>query len=85
MDRDDLDDHGFTVLPQTFEGRILCVFLALYAFAVFGYLTATLATFFVGRDAENSEAEIAGSQEIAALRAEIQSLRADIQELLQRP
>jgi len=80
-----LTTMGSQYWPQTFEGRILCVFLALYAFAVFGYLTATLATFFVGRDAENSQAEIAGSQEIAALRAEIQSLRADIQELLQRP
>jgi len=27
--------------------------LALYAFAVFGYVTATLASFFIGRDAEN--------------------------------
>jgi voltage-gated potassium channel len=39
--------------PQTAEGRVLCVFLALYAFGVFGYMTAALATFFVGRDAWN--------------------------------
>ena len=32
------------------EGRILCFILVLYAFSVFGYVTATLATFFVGRD-----------------------------------
>lgn len=74
---------GSQYWPQTLEGRVLCFFLALYAFAVFGYVTATLATFFVGRDADNSEAEIAGSTEIAALRAEVQALRADIHELSQ--
>ncbi|MGE5374402.1 MAG: potassium channel family protein [Bacteroidota bacterium] len=75
---------GSQYWPQTFEGRLLCFFLALYAFAVFGYVTATLATFFVGRDAENSEAEIAGSAEVTALRAEVQALRDDIRELSQR-
>jgi voltage-gated potassium channel len=41
---------GSAYWPQTTEGRLLCVALALYAFAVFGYLTAMLATFFVSRD-----------------------------------
>jgi voltage-gated potassium channel len=36
----------------------------LYAFGVFGYMTATLATFFVGRDAENDEAELAGAKQL---------------------
>jgi voltage-gated potassium channel len=61
---------GSQYWPETVEGRLLCVFLALYAFAVFGYVTATLATFFVGRDAENDEAELAGAKELAALREE---------------
>ena len=60
---------GSQYWPETVEGRVLCVFLALYAFAVFGYVTATLATFFVGRDAENEDAEPAGARQIAALRA----------------
>ena len=51
---------GSQYWPQTVEGRLLCVFLALYALAVIGYVTATLATFFVGRDAENDDAELAG-------------------------
>lgn len=34
--------------PQTLEGRVLCLLLALYAFAVFGYVTASLASVFVG-------------------------------------
>lgn len=80
-----LTTMGSQYWPQTFEGRVLCFFLALYAFAVFGYVTATLATFFVGRDAESDEAEIAGSDELAALRSEIKALREDIRALSQRP
>lgn len=72
---------GSEYWPQTPEGRVLCFILALYAFAVFGYLTAAIATFFVGRDAEDDEAEIAGTKSIEALRAEITALRADIQAL----
>jgi voltage-gated potassium channel len=75
---------GSQYWPQTFEGRLLCFFLALYAFAVFGYVTATLATFFVGRDAESNEGEVAGSKEIASLRDELHDLRADIHELSEK-
>ena len=76
---------GSQYWPQTVEGRVLCVFLALYAFAVFGYVTATLATFFVGRDAENDEAELAGAKQLAALREEVIALRDDICALSRRP
>ncbi len=72
---------GSEYWPQTPEGRVLCFILALYAFAVFGYLTAAIATFFVGRDAENDDAEIAGAKSIKALHDEIAALRADIQAL----
>jgi voltage-gated potassium channel len=50
----------------------------------FGYVTATLATFFVGRDAESGEAELAGASEITALRVELIALRGDIRTLSQR-
>jgi len=75
---------GSQYWPQTVEGRLLCVFLALYAFAVFGYVTATLATFFVGRDAENDEAELAGAKQLAALQEEVIALRDDIRALSRR-
>lgn len=52
----------------------MCLFLALYAFAVFGYVTAAIATFFVGRDAEDDSAELVGAKSIEALRADIQAL-----------
>jgi voltage-gated potassium channel len=64
--------------PGTAEGRILGFLLSLYAFGIFGYITATLATFFVGREAASEEADLAGVQSLQALRAEIQALRAEI-------
>ncbi|MBC8165961.1 MAG: ion transporter [Bryobacteraceae bacterium] len=70
---------GSEYWPQTSEGRMLCFLLSLYAFAVFGYVTATIATFFIGRDAENSDAELAGARSIEGLRLEIAALRAEIQ------
>ncbi len=76
---------GSQYWPETFEGRVLCVFLALYAFAVFGYVTATLASFFIGRDAEDSNAEVAGAKELAAIREELNALRDEIRELPRRP
>ncbi len=69
---------GSQYWPQTGEGRVLCVVLALYAFGVFGYVTAALATFFVGRDAETKSGPIAGSREIARLAAEVRALRAEL-------
>jgi len=76
---------GSQYWPQSTEGRVLCVILALYAFAVFGYTTATLATYFVGRDAESADAELAGAKQIALLRAEVAALREDIRAFSLRP
>ncbi len=65
---------GSEYWPQTAEGRILCILLSLYAFGIFGYVTAVLASFFVGRDADG-EGEIAGAYELTLLREEIAALR----------
>ncbi len=67
--------------PRTAEGRILGFLLSLYAFGVFGYMTAALATFFIGQEAEHEEAELAGTKAIKALREEIAALRAELREL----
>lgn len=69
---------GSTYWPQTPEGRVLCFLLALYSFAVFGYVTATLATFFVGRDAEDERAEVAGAAQVERLREEVAALREEL-------
>jgi voltage-gated potassium channel len=76
-----LTTMGSEVWPATGEGRLLCFLLALYAFAVFGYVTATLASFFVGRDAEREDAEIAGERAVRALSREVAALRAQIDRL----
>ncbi len=72
---------GSEFWPKTAEGRVLCFILALYGLAVFGYVTAALATFFIGRDAESEEAELAGSRSIQELRSEIAALHAEIRAL----
>jgi len=71
---------GSDYWPRSPEGRALCLLLCVYAVAVFGYVTATLAIFFIGRDAENENAELASAKSIKELRQEIQALRADIKE-----
>jgi len=69
---------GSQYWPVTAEGRILGFLLSLYGFAVFGYITAAFASFFVGRDAQSHDGEVAGSGDIAALRREILALRKDL-------
>jgi voltage-gated potassium channel len=41
---------GSEYWPKTGGGRALTLVIALYSFAVFGYITATLASFFIHRD-----------------------------------
>ena len=58
--------------PETAEGRILAFLLSVYAFSIFGYITAALASFLVGRDGESS------SKEIEKLRSEVQLLSSEV-------
>jgi voltage-gated potassium channel len=74
---------GSDYWPQSAEGRVLCLLLSVYAFAVFGYVTASLATFFIGRDAARPDTEIAGAPDLEALSAEIRALRRAVQQLPQ--
>jgi voltage-gated potassium channel len=64
---------GADYFPKTPEGRLLGWLLAVYAFAVFGYITATLASYFVGWDREAAPAD-----DQAGLRTEIAGLRAQL-------
>ncbi|HET6599785.1 MAG TPA: hypothetical protein VFG60_07465 [Burkholderiaceae bacterium] len=48
-----LTTMGSDYWPRTPKGRLLCLLLAIYAFAVFGYVTAAIAVFFVGKDKES--------------------------------
>ncbi len=69
---------GSAYWPVTDEGRMLGLLLSIYGLGVLGYITATLASFFVGRDAQDKRGPVAGTDEIDALRAEIAALRADL-------
>lgn len=73
-----LTTMGSEYWPRSPEGRILCLLLSLYGFAIFGYVTAALATFFVGRDADDQQGEIASQSSIRALQREITLLRQDL-------
>lgn len=73
-----LTTMGSESWPKTPDGRVLCLFLALYAFTVFGYVTAALATYFIGRDAESAKADVAGERALLALKEEITALRAEV-------
>lgn len=66
---------GTDFWPISIEGRVLSALLAVYGLAVFGYITATFASFFIGRDAENPEGGVAGPPEMEALLEEIRALR----------
>ncbi len=66
---------GTDFWPSSTEGRALAMLLAFYGLAVFGYITATFASFFVGRDAENKSGPIAASKDIERLAREVRELR----------
>ena len=73
-----LTTMGSAYFPKTAEGRALCLMLALYAFTIFGYVTATLASFFLARDAADDRTGLAGAAEIDLLRTDIRALREEL-------
>lgn len=65
---------GSAFWPATPEGRILCFLLSIYGLAVFGYITASFASFFIGRDKEPAE----DRADLTALREDIVALRLEL-------
>jgi voltage-gated potassium channel len=72
---------GSEYWPQTAEGRFLALLISIYSIGIFGYITASIASFFIDQDAESGEAEVASERSIERLRAEIVALRAEIRTL----
>ena len=70
--------------PLTPEGRGLGFILALFGYTIFGYVTATLATFFIGRDAEEKDAPVAGANDVKALQQQVTELTKTIDDLNKR-
>jgi voltage-gated potassium channel len=81
---------GSDYFPRTLEGRVLGWLLAVYAFSVFGYITATIASLFISRDAaaaSGGSEPIDGpagdrppdaASELGALRQEVAALRTQV-------
>ncbi len=76
-----LTSMGTDYWPQTPEGKSLCLLISIYGFCVFGYITATLASFFIGRDAEEKDAPLASAEDITLLRHQIQELTNTIKDM----
>ncbi len=55
---------GSAFWPQTVEGRLLCLILSIYGMTVFGYITASLASFFIGQEAHIKERIVARAHDI---------------------
>ncbi|MEJ7681814.1 MAG: ion transporter [Segetibacter sp.] len=72
---------GSDFWPSTPEGRSLAFLLSLFGYAIFGYVTATLATFFIGRDAEEDDAPVAGAKDVEELKNQIVTLTKVINDL----
>lgn len=68
---------GTDYWPVSPEGRVLCFLISLYGLGVFGYITASFASFFVGRDA-GAPGAAAGASDLAAVREEIALLRTQL-------
>ncbi|MDP8916770.1 MAG: potassium channel family protein [Pseudomonadota bacterium] len=68
-----LTTMGSQAWPATPEGRLLAFLLSFYAFAVFGYVAAAFASFFVDRDRDAAE-----TPQLEELRAQIAALSAEL-------
>ncbi|WP_373061169.1 hypothetical protein [Gemmatimonas sp.] len=75
---------GADFFPLTPEGGLLDLLLAIYGFAVFGYATAAIASFFVAREAEEGDGELAGAAQMVSLREEKAALNQRVETLLER-
>lgn len=81
-----LTTMGSDYFPKTTPGRIVCWGLALYGFAIFGYIAAAMAGFLVGRqsDADRQAAHRLRRQDLAGLREEIAALRRQVERMGRR-
>jgi voltage-gated potassium channel len=71
---------GSEYWPKTTEGRVLCFLIALYAFAVFGYVTATIAALLLGRKPASADSFGPHVEALEDLRKEVALLRKEVED-----
>jgi voltage-gated potassium channel len=78
-----LTTMGSDYFPKTTEGRVIAWLLAVYAFAIFGYITATVASMIikVDRQTQSATPPPASAQDLAQ---EVAELQAAVRELTAR-
>ncbi len=69
---------GTDFWPQTAEGRILCLGLAIYAFAIFGYITATVASFLIEKGNKGKGEYQKLLDALEEIKTEVKSLKNDL-------
>lgn len=79
-----LTTMGSDYFPRTTEGRILALLLAVYAFAIFGYITATVASLIIRVD-QSQPPQHSLQQEMAELKQELARLRQSLSQSLPPP
>lgn len=73
-----LTTMGSSYWPVTGEGRLLCLLLSIYGFSVFGYITASFATLFIGQEQRTAADSGSAGAELTAVRQELMRLRQDL-------
>jgi len=68
---------GTDYWPLSPEGKLLIFMMDLFSFAVTGYVSAILASYFIGRDA-NSDRSEANKKALEEIRSEIQALKEEV-------
>ncbi len=69
---------GSQYWPTTAAGRVLSALLAAWGLGVLGFLTGALASFFVGKDAENPQSDVASQATLDRIHAELVALRSEL-------
>lgn len=76
---------GSDYFPHTAPGRILCFLLSVFAFSIFGYITAAVSSYFINKDADDKRSPVAGEEQIQQVLREIASLREELRRTRQAP
>jgi voltage-gated potassium channel len=73
---------GTSYRATTVGGELVCLGISVYAAAMFGYLTAILATFLIDLEAKDPGSEIASQKSIREVHEELVSLKNSIEKIL---